>query len=225
MNSCDKFPVFETAFPFWKDLPQTEQEHLCNSTTIQNYKRGDRVHDGGNECTGVILVKSGCLRFYILSDEGKEVTLYRLFPGQMCMLSASCVLQAVTFDIYVDAEEDSSCFIIAPSALQHLIDTYPDAKIFALETAVDRFSDVMWIIQQILFLSVDRRLAIFLLDETSRIGSDTVNLTHEQIARYMGSAREVVSRTLKYLAAEGYVENSRKGIKILNKKALGKLAL
>ena len=225
MNSCDKFSVFETAFPFWKGLPPAEQEYMCQSTAVQNYKRGDRVHDGGNECTGVILVKSGCLQFYILSYEGKEVTLYRLFPGQMCMLSASCVLQAITFDIYVDAEEDSSCFVIAPAALQHLIDTYPDAKIFALETAVDRFSDVMWIIQQILFLSVDRRLAIFLLDEAARLGSDTINLTHEQIARYMGSAREVVSRTLKYFAAEGFVESSRKGVKILNKKALGKLAL
>ena len=81
----------------------------------------------------------------------------------------------------------------------------PKIKIFALETAVSRFSDVMWVMQQILFMSMDKRLAIFLLDESARINSDVITLTHEQIARYIGSAREVVSRMLKYFAGEGIV--------------------
>lgn len=101
----------------------------------------------------------------------------------------------------------------------------PDMKIFALETVVSRFSDVMWVMQQILFMSMDKRLAIFLADESARTGADTIALTHEQIARYMGSAREVVSRMLKYFANEGIVEVSRKGIKILDKARLRQLAL
>lgn len=121
------------------------------------------------------------------------------------MLSASCVLDAVTFDVFADAEED--------------------IRIFALETAVSRFSDVMWVMQQVLFMSMDKRLAIFLSDESARTGFDTVALTHGQIARYMGSAREVVSRMLKYFAGEGIVEVSRGGITILDKKRLRDLAL
>ena len=74
-------------------------------------------------------------------------------------------------------------------------------------------------------MSIDKRLAVFLLDESARINSDIITLTHEQIARYMGSAREVVSRMLKYFANEGIVELSRKGIKILDKKRLRKSAL
>ncbi len=110
------------------------------------------------------------------------------------------------------------------SAFSAVAENYPAVKIFALETAVSRFSDVMWVMQQILFMNFDRRLAIFLLDEMARTGDDTLHLTHEQIARNMGSAREVVSRMLKYFSSEGMTEVSRKGIKILNKQALQQLA-
>lgn len=211
------------AFPFWNDLDDKAKQTMCQQSALFSYPKGAAIHDG-QECTGVILVKSGCLRVYLLSETGKEVTLYRLNPGDICMLSASCVLQSITFDVFVDAEEDSECLVIASSAFSAVAENYPAVKIFALETAVSRFSDVMWVMQQILFMNFDRRLAIFLLDEMARTGDDTLHLTHEQIARNMGSAREVVSRMLKYFSSEGMTEVSRKGIKILNKQALQQLA-
>ena len=211
------------AFPFWNDLDDKAKQTMCQQSALFSYPKGAAINDG-QECTGVILVKSGCLRVYLLSETGKEVTLYRLNPGDICMLSASCVLQSITFDVFVDAEEDSECLVIASSAFSAVAENYPAVKIFALETAVSRFSDVMWVMQQILFMNFDRRLAIFLLDEMARTGDDTLHLTHEQIARNMGSAREVVSRMLKYFSSEGMTEVSRKGIKILNKQALQQLA-
>ena len=83
----------------------------------------------------------------------------------------------------------------------------------------------MWVMQQILFMSMDKRLAIFLHDESTRLGTDNLTLTHEQIAKYMGSAREVVSRMLKYFSAEGIVQVSRGGIKIIDRQKLKRLAL
>ena len=166
------------------------------------------------------------MRLYILSDEGKEMTLYRLFPGEICILSASCVLDTVTFDVFIDAEEDSECVVVGGCAFEDIARRLPEVKIFTLETALARFSDVMWVMQQILFMSMDKRLAIFLLDECSKTGSDTVRLTHEQIAKYMGSAREVVSRMLKYFTSEGLIFSSRsEGIRILDKKRLRALAI
>lgn len=162
---------------------------------------------------------------YIMSDEGKDITLYRMHSGDMCMLAASCVLQTITFDVFVDAEEDSRCCVISGPAFAAVSENNPAIKIFALEKAVSRFSDVMWVMQQILFMSMDKRLAIFLSDESARTGSDVIALTHEQIARYMGSAREVVSRMLKYFAAEGIVEVSRKGVRIIDRSRLRALAL
>ena len=222
--SCTMFePIFREGFPFWDTLCQDDRIYLCENTVALTYPKGATVHDGSG-CTGVLFLRKGCLRVYVLSEEGKEITLYRLHDGDLCMLAASCVLQTVTFDVFISAEENSECCIISGAAFAELAECYPQAKIFALETVASSFSDVMWVIQQILFMSVDRRLAIFLWDESARIGSDLIPLTHEQIAKYMGSAREVVSRMLKYFASEGIVELSRKGVKLLDKQKLKKLA-
>lgn len=140
------------------------------------------------------------------------------------MLSASCVLSAITFDVYVDAEEPTECYKITPQAFNDLYERIPAVKIFALETAVDRFSDVMWIMQQLVFMSMDKRIAIFLLDEINTAGTDTLTLTHEQIARHLGTAREVISRVLKLMAADGVLEVARKGIRIIDKKKLQDIA-
>ena len=217
-------PIYRQQFPFWETITEEERDYICTNSVALTYPKGTTVHDG-TECAGVFFIRSGCLRVYILSEEGKEITLYRLHAGDMCMLASSCVLQSVTFDVLIDAEENSECYIINGPAFAAVSDRNPDIKIFALETAVGRFSDVMWVMQQILFMSMDKRLAIFLLDESARLGSNVIELTHEQIAKYMGSAREVVSRMLKYFANEELVEVSRKGVKILDKQRLRALAL
>ena len=216
--------VYKENFPFWEEISEADRDYICRHSLALTYPRGTNVHDG-DECSGVIFVHTGSLRLYMMSEDGKSVTLYRLRRGDMCMLSASCVLQSITFDVFLDAEEDSECYVISGPAFAAVSERNPCIKIFSLETAVSRFSDVMWVMQQILFMSMDKRLAIFLSDESTRTGSDTLTLTHEQIARYMGSAREVVSRMLKYFANEGIVEVSRKGIKILDKKRLRDLTL
>lgn len=216
--------VYKEMLPFWEEITESDRNYICENSVALTYPKATNIHNG-TECSGVILVRSGCLRLYIMSDQGKEITLYRIHAGDMCMLSASCVLKSVTFDVFVDAEENSECYVINGQAFSNVADRNPNIKIFTLETAVNRFSDVMWIMQQILFMSMDKRLAMFLSDEIARTGSETVNLTHEQIAKYIASAREVVSRMLKYFANEGIVEVSRKGIKVLDKKRLYNLSL
>ncbi|MCR5141385.1 MAG: Crp/Fnr family transcriptional regulator [Ruminococcus sp.] len=215
---------YQKAFPFWDILSDADRRFICENSAKKNFAKGTNLHSG-SDCSGAFFVCSGSLRAYLLSEDGKDITLYRLHKGEMCMLSASCVLQAVTFDVAVDAEEDSECIVLSGAAFKQMSEKYPDIRIFALETAVSRFSDVMWVMQQILFMSMDRRLAIFLHDESVRISSDTISLTQEQIAKYIGSAREVVSRMLKYFANEGIVEVSRKGVRILDKTRLRELAV
>lgn len=224
MAQIDFESTYSDVFPFWNEISKTEKEFICNHSTDIVYKKGTTIHDS-TECSGVIFVQNGCLRVYMMSDEGKDITLYRLYKGDMCMLSASCVLSSITFDVLIDAEEDSECYVINGPSFMKISNDNPKVKIFSLETAVSRFSDVMWVMQQILFMSMDKRLAIFLLDESSRTGSDFIALTHEQIAKYIGSAREVVSRMLKYFVNEGIVKSSRKGITIIDKQRLRALTL
>ena len=225
MENNDIVSLLKNSFPFWDSMSDTDKATFVNSSQRVSFRGGENIHDG-NECTGIILINSGVLRVYMLSEEGKEITLYRLFAGDTCILSASCVLDAITFDVFIDAEEDSDCVVIGGCALEVLAMKNREAKIFVLESALKRFSDVMWVMQQILFMSMDKRLAIFLYEEITKGGTDTVKLTHEQIAKYIGSAREVVSRMLKYFTAEGIIEQSRAvGIKIKDKARLRALAI
>lgn len=220
MEKTQLIELFRHSFPFWDELDEHDRDAFITAAHSVSFAKGTNIHDG-NECTGVILVKSGSLRLYMLSEDGKEITLYRLFAGDMCILSASCVLSAITFDVFVDSEENSECVIVSGGVLENVAARMPQVRIFALEAALSRFSDVMWVMQQILFMSMDKRLAIFLLDESAKTGSDVIKLTHEQIAKYMGSAREVVTRMLKYFATEGIIQASRsEGIRIVDRKRL-----
>lgn len=214
--------LYEKYFPFWMNLSDDDKLFLCKYSTEVHFEKEQSVHNGSG-CSGLYIVKSGRLRLYILSEEGKEITLYRLSPGEVCMLSASCVLQSITFDVYVDAEIPSDCYMISSEAFHTVSEKNPEVKIFALETAVNRFSDVMWIMQQIVFMNMDKRLAIFLLEDMQG-NNNTVSLTHEQIARHLGTAREVVTRVLKHFSNDGIIEVTRKGIKIIDTKKLRSIA-
>ena len=214
----------EETFPFWKGLTLREQQKLLSQTRCYVYPKGSRIHSGLEGCTGVLAVKRGQLRAYLMSDEGKEITLYRLLDGDVCFLSASCILKNISFDIYVDTEEETELYLIQASAYDALGKSNLAVQTFLQETISARFSDVMWVVEQIVFMKFDRRLAIFLLEQAALEGNDAVTLTHEQIAHHMGSAREVVSRMLKYFQNEGLVEVSRKGIRLLDRKALDALA-
>ena len=210
-------------FPFWDILNENDKEYLCQNSSLVHFEKQQLVHNN-LECSGLFIVKTGKLRLYMLSDEGKQITLYRLGPGDICMLSASCVLQSITFDVYVDAEISSECYVVSGQAFKNLSERVLEVKNFALETAVERFSDVMWVMQQIVFMSLDKRLAIFLLDEVAETKSDTILLTHEEIARHLGTAREVITRMLRHFSEDGIVEVSRKGIFICDKNKLRDIA-
>ena len=216
--------LYKEYFPLWKVLSDNDKKYLCDNSSIVHFEREQAVHNN-TECSGLYIVKSGKLRLYMLSEDGKEITLYRLSPGDICMLSASCVLQSITFDVYVEAEIPSDCYMINGMAFSSVSNRVLEVKNYALEIAVQRFSDVMWIMQQIVFMSMDKRLAIFLLDEVSASGTDMIVMTHEQIARHLGSAREVITRMLKRFSTDGLIEVSRKGIKIIDRKKLRDIVL
>ena len=188
-------------YPFWEHLKADERHAFVSCSMIRGYEKGSFVRSDCDECLGVLLVLSGELRIYIQSDEGREVTLFRVGPGELCTLSASCVMSEITFDIYVEAAE-AGC-------VHRFMETNIYVENFIYKQTAERFSDVMWAISQILFSSFDKRLASYLEDERRRSGSTAITATHDQIAKNLGSAREVVSRMLKYFEKEGLVSLSR----------------
>lgn len=209
--------------PFWDELEKEDKRKVRSGSIETFYKKGTIIHRSEDKCSGLVIIKSGQLRTYIISDEGREVTLYRVQKDEICVLSASCLLDTIIFDILIDAVEDTEVIIIPHILLKYITDKYPSVELYLYKKATERFSDVMWTVQQILFTGIDKRVAVFLWDEYTKTKDYTLTYTHDEIARYIGSAREVVTKVLKYFSQEGIVELSRGKIKILSKEKLKKL--
>ena len=213
------------SLPFWNKINSNERDAIIHNISDIRYEKGTCLSGSDDSCAGVFLVRSGTLRVYMLSEEGKDLTLFRLNPGDVCILSASCVLKMIRFEVLIEAESDCRILVINAGFFSELAERNVWVENFSYKIAAERFSDVIEAIQRILFMSVDKRLANFLLEEMETRGSDVIAVTHEQIARYIGSAREVVSRTLKSFYVLGAVELSRNGVKIIDKKLLRSMSI
>lgn len=211
---------FERIFPFWGDLKQEEQKLVEGSVVSQKMGKGDILHRGCGECSGIVHVAKGQLRVYIVSEEGREVTLYRLHQGDLCVLSASCLMDAIVFDVLIEAVRETELVVLPSPALSVVMQKNPMVELALYKTVVENFSEVMWTMQQILFMGADKRVAHFLWDEMAKTGEMTIRLTHEEVARFIGSAREVVTKVLKYFVEEEVVALSRGKIEIIDKAKL-----
>ena len=223
MNQTQLEALFAQSLPFWPNLSPEEQALFRDTAVPSTVPKGTITHRADQDCRGIMLVLSGQLRAYIVSEEGREVTLYRVQAGETCVLSSSCLMDAIVFDVLIEAMEDTQVLTLPAAALASLVQKRPEVELFLYKTASERFSDIMWTIQQILFMGMDRRTAIFLWDEYTRQG-EVIPLTHDEVARYIGSAREVVTKVLKYFAQEGIVALRRGKITILDKNKLRQLA-
>ena len=213
---------FQNIFPFWEQLNKEEQKLVAENALFQKMQKGDILHRGCGECSGIVHVANGQLRVYIVSEEGREVTLYRLHKGDLCVLSASCLMDAIVFDVMIEAVEETELVMLPSPALNPIMAQNPMVELSLYKTVVERFSDVMWTMQQILFMGADKRVAHFLWDEMAKTGDMTIRLTHDEVARFIGSAREVVTKVLKYFVEEGAVALSRGKIEIIDKAKLRK---
>lgn len=215
---------FEEVYPFYNELNDIERDYFTRGTRFREFSAGDLIHQPDIKCEGLIYMLSGTLRVYMLSDDGREITLFRHGPGEHCVLSASCVIDAIGFEVFIEAETDATMYITDAPVLRKVSEMNPCLNIFCQDMALEGFSDIMWTLQQVLFFSVDRRLANYLLNESKNQNSDTVKATHENIATSIGSAREVVTRMLKRFADDGYIKLSRGSIEILDRDSLEDIA-
>ena len=215
---------FSQCFPIWNKLTADQQARLRSVTDLQRIKAGTVVHDGSPECKGMVLVKSGQLRAYLLSDEGREVTICRFFEMDICLFSASCVMPNMMFDVFIEAEKDTEIWVIPACLYQNLVDESLPLSNYSHALITNHFSEVMWLMEQIMWKSFDKRLALFLVEESRIEETDSLKITHEKIAAHLGTAREVVTRMLRYFQSDGMVKLTRGTVVLTNKKALEQLS-
>ena len=207
-------------FPIWEKLTLSQQERLTACAVNKCFKKGTILSNGTADCTGLLLIQTGRLRAYILSEEGREITIYRLIEMDVCLFSASCVMRNVQFDVSVEAEKETQVWVIPSDLYQALSEESAAVANYTNALMSSRFSEVMWLMEQIMWKSFDRRLADFLLRESALEGTDTLSITHERIANHLGSAREVVTRMLRYFQDGGLVKLSRGCVELSDPKGL-----
>lgn len=218
----DNEAIIKSKLDFYNHLSNNEKELLNSGVFEKKFYKGESIHSTVSPCFGVLIVKEGRLRVYMLSEEGKDITMYYVEEGEICVMSASCVLKDISFEIFIEADMNAVLIQISASVFSKLKENVY-VENFALKAAVNRFSDVMWTVQQIMFYSFEKRLAMFLHDESIKAKSNVLYVTHEQIAKGVGSAREVVTRMLQQFARDKIVALSRAKIEILDKNALLKI--
>ncbi|MBE6925120.1 MAG: Crp/Fnr family transcriptional regulator [Ruminococcaceae bacterium] len=207
-------------FPIWSKLTAEQQQRIVDVADLQQVKAGTIIHDGSPDCLGLLLVRSGQLRAYLLSEEGREITICRFFEMDICLFSASCVMPNMQFDIFIEAEKDTEIWVIPACLYQNLMDESIALSNYSHDLITSHFSDVMWLMEQVMWKSFDKRLAAFLLEESNLEGDALLRITHEKIANHMGTAREVVTRMLRYFQNEGLVRLTRGTVEIIDEKGL-----
>ena len=211
-------------FPIWDKLSPDQQHAISSAAVRREAKRGEIVHNGSVRCTGLLVVASGLLRTFILSDEGREITLYRLFERDICLLSASCMLPSMQLEVTIQAERDTVLWIIPPDVYKSVMQLSAPLANYTSELIASRLSEIIWLMEQVLWKSLDRRVAAFLLEESAIEGSDSLSITHETIANHLGSSREVITRMLRYFQSEGMVALSRGTVTLTGRDKLEALA-
>ncbi len=211
---------FSEYFPIWDKLTEDQRQRLAEVVEQRNVKKGTHIHDSSAECLGLVVIRSGQLRAYILSEDGREITISRLFDYDVSLLSASCVMPDMQFNVMIEAEKDTQFWSIPACMFKNLMEESLPVASYARSLLSSNFSELMWLMEQIMWKSFDKRLAAFLLEEMNLEGSPVLKITHERIASHMGTAREVVTRMLRYFQSEGMVKLARGTVEVADVKKL-----
>ena len=215
---------FAGYFPIWNKLTADQQQRIMEVLEFHHVEKGTHIHDSSADCLGLVVLKSGQLRTYILSEDGREISISRLFEYDVSLLSASCVMPDLQLNVMIEAEKDSEFWSIPACLFKNLMDESAAVASFANSLMSSNFSELMWLMEQIMWRSFDKRLAAFLVEEAQVEGSAELKITHEKIANHMGTAREVVTRMLRYFQSEGMVKLTRGTVELTDEKKLRALA-
>ncbi len=206
--------------PFFRKLSDKERELVAATGSCSVFSPGEIILNKDKECNGLVVVRSGQLRAFFELEDGKEITLYRLLPKDVCILTASCVLKNISFEITLEVEKNSEVCFIPALTWKKLAKENIAVKEFSTELISERFSEVMWVMEQMVSKNMGQRIAAFLLEQSVLENSQTLSMTHDTIAKNIGTAREVVSRSLKYLENDGLLKLSRGQVELTDLKRL-----
>ncbi len=187
-----------------------------------HFEKGSVLYEQGFPCPFVAFIISGIARVFKIGESGREITLYRIQPGQICILSSTCSISDKHFPAIAEVEEDVVTMVLPGRAFRDLVSRFFAMQKLINDTIADRLMEMMTVIDDVAFRRVDLRLAERLLRESLPPKSPDVDTTHARLAHELGSSREVISRILKEFERRGIVNLERGRVEILSRDALDK---
>jgi CRP/FNR family transcriptional regulator len=181
-----------------------------------------RVFHAGSPCENYVLLLEGSVRVQVIGESGREAVLYRVLPGQSCVLTTCCILSGDDYPAEGFTESPVRALVVTKPAFDGALESAPAFRRFVFANLGGRIADVIARMEEVAFRPVERRLAAFLLSRSD--GAGTLRATHQEIAVELGTAREVVSRHLKRLEASGLVELRRSTVEVRRPLELRRLA-
>jgi len=212
----------EEAIPFLRSLSGERRRAFQSNSHIARIPAGRDVFVEGQAVDAIPLLVSGTVRVYQIGETGREVTLYRFRPGESCVLTANAILTDHTFPAIASVESDAEAVLVPAPAFRAWVAADDDWRRFYVDLVAQRLASVMDVVDQVAFQRLDRRVAGLVAQRAAT--ANPVEVTHQEIAAELGSAREAVSRVLEDLAARGWIRATRGRIEVLDPDALRRAA-
>lgn len=204
-------------YSFFKKLNENNQQIIRDSLIIKSFETDYTLINEGNACLGFSLIISGSIRVYRLSDKGKEVTLYKLSPGDTCYLSISCLLSKKDYPAFAEVLEPTTVVFIPSNIFYDYIYNTIEFQKFMFENLYSKFNDVISVLEEVAFERMDVRIAKYLLQGSIKANNTKfLYLTQDKIASEVGTSREVVSRMLTDFKNKDIISSKRGKITILD---------
>ena len=189
-----------SAFPVFARAPDGLVDQIVSASNLVRFKAGSFLYSEGDACEGIGLFLSGQVRVYKLSESGREITLYEIYPGETCILNASCILSGTDYPAVAQAIEDGEVLLLPAHVFKNLVNSFEEVRAFLFTLFSHRFSHIMELVEMVAFGRMDERLSDYLLEKSE---DGILATTHQVIANDLGTSREVVSRLLKDLEEAG----------------------
>ncbi len=202
-------------YPALAGLPGAELDILLENAMLMPIPAGTVVFDENQPCQGFPMLLSGSIRVIKSSPNGRELQLYRVTPGESCIITSSCLLGHTRYTARGIAEQDLEMVLLPAPSFQALLDKHDTFRDYVFHLFSDRLSDLMQLVSAVAFQKLDQRLAALLIAKPSPL-----HTTHQALADELGSAREIVSRLLKGFADQGWVKMAREQIEVVDNIAL-----
>jgi len=171
--------------------------------------QGDRICELGQRCTHLALILRGQARVYQLAESGREITLYRIGSGEVCILTASCIMSGESFPAIARCEKELEVLLVPAARVDEFMVRFPEWRRFIWKLLADRLASVLMLLEEVTFRRLDERVMRYILDAGEKQRSTDLKITHQTIADDLGSAREVVSRILKDMEQRNMLSLSR----------------